>query len=69
MTLEMYIKRAADTTGEVAVFQEGQVALDLTGLSTDDSQWGQWYVGNFANALVPPESTLYVDDVTISATR
>jgi hypothetical protein len=66
--LEIYIKRAADTTGELAVYQDGQVALDLTGLTTDDSQWGQWYVGNLANALAPPESTVYVDDVTLSAT-
>jgi hypothetical protein len=66
--LEIYIKRAADKTGEVAVYQDGQVALDLKNLATDDSPWGQWYVGNLANALAPPESTVYVDDVTISET-
>ena len=32
---------------------------------TDDSRWGQWFVGNYATALSPPSSTVYVDDVTI----
>ena len=43
--------------------------LELTGLVTDDSAWGQWYVGNIANALSPSESTVYVDDITIGTTR
>jgi hypothetical protein len=32
---------------------------------TDPTDWGQWYVGNWADSLVPPASTVYVDDVTI----
>jgi hypothetical protein len=39
--------------------------LDLTGIATDDSRWGEWFVGNFATALSPASSTVYVDDVTI----
>jgi hypothetical protein len=39
--------------------------VHLTGLATDNTDWGQWYVGNYATSLVPPSSTLYVDDVTI----
>ncbi len=66
--LEFFFHRAADTTGEVAVYQDGQVALDLTGLVTDDSSWGRWHVGNLADSLAPPLSTVYVDDVTIRAT-
>jgi hypothetical protein len=66
--LEIYLKRAADKTGHVIVYQDERVALDLKNLPTDDSPWGQWYVGNLANALAPPESTVYVDDVTISET-
>ena len=45
------------------------MAVHLTGLVTDDTDWGQWYVGNLADALVPPASTVYVDDVTISLTQ
>lgn len=63
--LEVFLRRAADATGEFTLRTNGQVALDLTGLTTDDSQWGQWLVGNYAMALTPPSSTVYVDDVSI----
>ena len=63
--IEMFLKRAADATGEVQVYQDGVSLLHLTDIITDDSQWGQWYVGNLATKLSPPESTVYVDDVTI----
>jgi hypothetical protein len=65
--LEVFFRRAADSTGEFTLYQDGQIALDLNGLQTDDSLWGQWFVGNFATALSPGLSTVYVDDVTISA--
>jgi hypothetical protein len=67
--LEFHLKRATDASGEVALYQNGERLLERTGLRTDDSDWGQWYVGNFANALTPSDFTLYVDDVTIRATR
>jgi hypothetical protein len=63
-----YWKRAKDTSGEVALYQDGTQVVDFTNLITDDTDWGQWYVGNLANALQPRESTVYVDDVTIRAT-
>jgi hypothetical protein len=63
--LEVFLRRAAGSTGEFTLSVDGQVALDLTGITTDDSLWGQWFVGNYATALSPPSSTLYVDDVTI----
>ncbi len=64
----LYLKRAKDKSGEVALYQDGTQVVDFTNLITDDSDWGQWYVGNLASALQPPESTVYVDDVTIRAT-
>ncbi|HKP59088.1 MAG TPA: heparin lyase I family protein [Polyangiales bacterium] len=67
--LEFYLKRAADATGEVALYQDDQLLIRATSLVTDDSDWGQWYVGNLATRLTPSASTLYVDDVTISDTR
>ena len=66
--LEFYLKRAKDKTGEVALYQDGSQVVDITNVITDDSDWAQWYVGNLASALQPPESTVYVDDVTIRAT-
>ena len=66
--LEVYLRRAADASGEIAVFQDGATVLHLSGLATDKSQWGQVHIGNFALYLDPDESTLYVDDITISTT-
>jgi hypothetical protein len=67
--LQMYLRRAADTSGEVTVYQDGIVVYRLTDLITDDSAWGQWYVGNLATALMPAASTLYVDDISIAEAR
>jgi hypothetical protein len=62
----MFLKRASDATGEVQVYQDGVSVLHQIGIITDDSAWAQWYVGNLATNLTPPESTIYVDDVSIS---
>jgi hypothetical protein len=67
--VELFLKRAADATGEVALYQDGQQLLDVTNVITDDSNWGQWYVGNLISGVTPRDSTLYVDDVTIRSTR
>ena|SRR6478735_332992 len=63
--IEIQLKRSAQANGEVIVYQDGVPALHLTNLITDDTEWGQWYVGNYAKTLVPTLSTVYVDDVTI----
>ncbi len=68
--IELYLKRANDSTGAVILYQDGVRVLDITAMSTDPAATssGQWYVGNLADGLTPPESTIYVDDVTIAAT-
>jgi len=65
--VQLFLRLGAGTSGEVALYQEGQQVFDLTDLATDNSAFGQWYVGNLGSGLKPPNSTLYVDDVTISA--
>jgi hypothetical protein len=67
--IEVYFKRAKDTTGQITLLQDGVTAVNLTGLVTDPTDWGQWYVGNWADNLMPSVSTVYVDDVTIGFTQ
>jgi hypothetical protein len=68
--IEMYWKRAKDDTGEVTVYQNGAVIFQFKNAITDNSNNSvQWYVGNLATNLVPSESTVYVDDVTIDTQR
>jgi hypothetical protein len=64
--VEMWLKRATDATGEVSVYQDGVSVLHLTHPITDDSTFQQWYVGNLSTNMNPVESTLYVDDVSVS---
>jgi hypothetical protein len=66
--LEFFLRRAKDRTGDVALYQDGVRVVHFANVVTDDSNWGQWYVGNLTDALNPAKSTVYVDDVTIAET-
>jgi hypothetical protein len=61
----VYWERAKTPNGQFAVYIDGVLALDLQNLVTDDSTVTEWYVGNLADSLSPPDYTLYVDDVSI----
>jgi hypothetical protein len=63
--LEVFLKPSAVGTGEIKVYVDGNLMLDLSGITTDPTLWGQWFVGNYATSLSPSTATLYVDDVTI----
>lgn len=64
----VYLKRAKDKTGTVALYLGETRVVEFTNVVTDDSDLGEWYVGNLASSLDPPDSTVYVDDVTIRST-
>jgi hypothetical protein len=66
--LEVRLKRSSGNAGEFTLYIDGKQLLDLQGIATDDTRWGQWFVGNYATAQSPNPSTLYVDDVTIETT-
>jgi hypothetical protein len=63
--IEFRLARAKEATGEIALYQDGALLTQISGLVTDDSDLGQWYIGNLAEVLTPPDSTVYVDDVTV----
>jgi len=54
-------------TGEVEVYRDGARILQATNLITDNTSYGQWYVGNLATHLNPAEFTLYVDDISVGS--
>ena len=64
--IEFRLLRAADASGLVALYQDDRRLLQ-TRRPTDDTSWGQWYAGNLTNGRSPPDSTVYLDDVTIRA--
>jgi hypothetical protein len=59
--------RAQDATGSVALYQDGKLVVGAEDIQTETtgSVRQQWYVGNLVGGVTPPESTLYVDDVSI----
>jgi hypothetical protein len=63
---EVFLKRSDGDAGEFAIYQNGLLAADVTGISTDTTNWGQFFVGSLASALLPPNVTVYVDDVSIT---
>jgi len=65
--VEFYWRHATDTSGEVTLFQDGEQTLDVKNISTSDTPPARWYVGDLVDALDPPDSTIYVDDVAIRA--
>jgi len=67
--LEVLLVRASDASGRFELYVDGALVLSLVDVVTDDSEIGQWYVGNLAALLTPAPGTLYVDDVTIAAER
>lgn len=66
--IQFRLKRAADGTGAIALYQDGELLVDEVPAATDDGEFGEWYVGNLATGLMPRVSTIYVDDVSITAT-
>jgi hypothetical protein len=63
--VEFHFLRAKDATGAIGLYQDGALIYEATGIVTDDTDFGQWYAGNYAHSLPVPQSTLYMDDVTI----
>lgn len=67
-SLHLRLLRSPTATGRVALYLNGELLEERDNIVTDDSDWGQWYVGNLARTLEPAESTIYVDDVSIRTT-
>lgn len=65
--LEFYLRSAPDTTGVVALYQDGEELVRVADVITNDTPFSQWYVGNYAGTIAAnsPTSTVYVDDVTV----
>lgn len=66
--IELFLKRASDGSGKIALYQDGALLFEHANLKSDASPFTQWYVGDWAEKAMPANSSLYVDDVSISAT-
>lgn len=66
---EIRIRKAADATGRVTVWQDDVMLVDLQDISTFPTDWIEWDVGGASNDLAPASASIYVDDATISEDR
>lgn len=67
--IQLFVEHTTGTRGNVRLYQDDETILDVTNVVIGDWILGQWYVGNWAMGVVPANSTVYVDDVSISATQ
>ncbi len=67
--LETYYKKAADATGRVTVYQDGQQIIDLPNVQTANGDDLGWAVINYGQYTDPSDVTVYVDDAAISTAR
>jgi hypothetical protein len=66
---EVLLRKAADPSGRIAVWQDGVLILNRSGVVTARSPWIQWEAGAASGEVSPSPAEIYVDDAAISLTR
>ena len=66
--IEAFYRAAADSSGRLTFWLDGQQILDLRG-PTGPTPWVAWDVVSVAQSLTPDTATLFVDDCAISLSR
>lgn len=67
--VEILFRKASDASGRFAVYQDGALLLDLSGVRTAPNDWLRWSLGSASGDIVPSPAELYIDDATISLSR
>jgi hypothetical protein len=67
--LEVLFRKASDSTGRFAVYQDGALLIDVSGVRTAPNDWLRWAVGSASSNIAPTPADLYVDDAAISLAR
>jgi len=67
--IEAFYRNAADASGRLTIWLDGQQVVDLSGEATSPTAWTEWDVVNVAKDLNPSPTVLFVDDCAISFTR
>ena len=66
---EIFLRKAATATGEIAVWQDGVEILDTRNIVTATTDWVQWEAGGASDAVTPAMAVVYFDDAAISLSR
>jgi hypothetical protein len=66
---EVFLRKASDLTGRVAVWQDGVLIVDRINVATAPSSWMEWSVGAATDNIAPSSAIVYIDDAAISLSR
>lgn len=66
---EVLVRKATDATGQLTVWQDDVMIIDLQNVPTFSTSWVEWDIGGASNDLAPSTASIYVDDATISLER
>jgi hypothetical protein len=63
--LEVFVRRADDRTGRIALWSDGRLLFDVDSVQTAFADNIQWSVNNYSDDLDPENVTIFVDDAVI----
>ena len=67
---EVLLRKAADATGRVAVWQDGVPIIDVANIITAETDWVQWDAGGASTDLgLSAPAAIFMDDAAISLAR
>ncbi len=66
--IEVFHRTGTDDTGEVDVWQDGELTFHVTGRNSETT-FAEWMVGGVVDSLTTAASQLYIDDAAISKRR
>jgi hypothetical protein len=66
--VEAFMHQAMDNTGRVTFWIDGNLLVDVSGVSTVPSSWLSWNVGGSASNITQQPAELFLDDAAIAPT-
>jgi hypothetical protein len=66
--VEAFMHQAMDNSGRVTFWIDGNLLVDVTGVSTVPSLWLSWNVGGSASNITEQPAELFLDDAAITLT-
>ena len=66
--IEVFHRTGTDDSGQLTVWQDGQLTFDLVGRNSQNNH-AEWMVGGVVDALTTSASQLYIDDAAIAKRR
>jgi hypothetical protein len=66
--VEAFMHQATDNSGRVTFWIDGNLLVDVTGVSTVPSMWLSWNVGGSASNITEQPAEIFLDDAAITLT-